>query len=74
MCTIAVLIQNCQATFNFFNFIIFKNIYLHIYFWPCWLFIAMQGLSLVAVSRGYFLVAVLGLLIGLVSLVVEHRL
>ena len=34
----------------------------------------MQGLSLVAVSRGYFLVAVLGLLIGLASLAVEHRL
>ena len=38
------------------------------------LFIAVQGLSLVAVSRGYFLVAVLGLLIELASLVVEHGL
>ena len=34
----------------------------------------LRGISLVAVSRGYFLVAVCGLLIVVVSLVAEHRL
>ena len=34
----------------------------------------MRGLSLVVVSRGYSLAAVLGLLIALTSLVVEHGL
>ena len=33
-----------------------------------------MGFSLVAVSRGYSLVAVLRLLIAMVSLVAEHRL
>ena len=36
-------------------------------FWLCCLFIAVYGLSLVAMSRGYSLVAVLGLLISVVS-------
>ena len=30
-----------------------KIIYLFIYFWLCWVFIAAHGLSLVAASRGY---------------------
>ena len=30
-------------------------LYLFIYFWPHWVFIAAHGLSLVAVRRGYFL-------------------
>ena len=33
----------------------------------------MRGLSLVAASRGYSPVAVLGLLVAVVSLVLEHR-
>ena len=32
-------------------FIYFLNLF--IYFWLCWVFIAVRGLSLVAVSRGY---------------------
>ena len=40
----------------------------------CWVFIAAPKLSLVAASRGYSLVAVLGLLIVLASFVTEHRL
>ena len=35
--------------FFFFN----KFIYLFIYFWLCWVFVAARGLSLVAVSGGY---------------------
>ena len=34
--------------------IIYLSIYLFIYlFWLCWVFVAVQGLSLVAVSKGY---------------------
>ena len=43
----------------------FFLIYLFIYFWLCWVFVAVLGLSLVAVS---------GLLIAVTSLVVEHGL
>jgi len=39
-----------------------------------WVFVAVPGLSLVAESRGYSLVAVSGLLIAVASLVAEHRL
>ena len=45
-----------------------------IYFWLCWVFMAMRGLSQVVASRGYSLVAVHGLLIEVVSLVAEHEL
>ena len=44
-----------------------------IYFWPHWVFIAARGLSLAAMSRGFSLVAVCGLLIA-VALVAEHGL
>ena len=43
------------------------------YFWPHWVFIAARGLSLAAMSRGFSLVAVCGLLIA-VALVAEHGL
>ena len=43
--------------------------YYFIYFWLLWVFIAVRGLSLVAMSRGYSLVR--RLLITLASLVVE---
>jgi len=48
----------------------FENYYF-IYFWLLWVFVAVRGLSLVAMSRGYSLVAVRRLLITLASLVVE---
>ena len=51
----------------------FKTI-LFIYFWLCWVFVAVQAFSLVAVSGGYSLVAVCGLLVVVASLVAEHRL
>ena len=66
--------------FLFILFIFFLKIYLFIYFiisfWPCWVFVAVQGLCLDAVSRGWGLlfVAALGLLILVASLVVEHGL
>ena len=45
-----------------------------IYFQLCWVFVAARGLSLVAVSLGYALGAVLRLLIAVASLVAECRL
>ena len=45
------------------------KIYFFIYLWLCWVFITAWGLSLVAASGGYSLVAVHGLLIAMVSLV-----
>ena len=46
---------------------------LFIYFWLSWVFVAARGLSLVALSGGYFSL-VHGLLIAVASLVAEHRL
>ena len=40
--------------------------------WPCCIFAALQGLSLVAVSGGYSLVAACGLLSVVASLVAGH--
>ena len=54
-----------RKTFFCFFFII-------IYFWLCWVFIATLRLSPVAVIRGYSPVAACGLLIAVVSLVVEQ--
>ena len=45
-----------------------------VFFWLCWVFVAVRGLSLVAASWGHFLVVVLGLLIAVASLVAEHGL
>ena len=44
-----------------------------IYFWLCWVFIAMHRLSLVTVSGGYSLVAH-RILIAIAPLVAEHKL
>ena len=43
------------------------------FFWLRWVFVAVRGLPLVAVSVGYS-VAVHGLLIAVASLVAEHGL
>ena len=47
---------------------------LFIYFWLCWVFIAVCQLSLVAASRGLLLIAAHGLLIAVVSLIMAHGL
>ena len=44
------------------------------HFWLCWVFVAVLGLSLVAVSRGYFLVSGCRLLILVASLITELEL
>ena len=60
-------LDTCSHSFHFF----FKIFLILIYFWLY--FIAVHGLSLVAVSGGYSLVAVHVLLISVASLVAEHR-
>ena len=47
---------------------------LFVYLWLCWVLVAVQAFSLVAVSGGYCLVAACGLLFVGASLVAEHRL
>ena len=59
-----------SRTFSFF--LIF--IYLFIYLWLCWVFISVQGLSLVVARGGPLFIAVHGPLTIAASLVVEHRL
>ena len=61
----------CQAS-HLLSFYLF--IYLFIYFWLCWVLVAKRGLSLVVASRSHSLVADLGFLIAVASLVSEHRL
>ena len=51
----------------------FKIIYLFIYFWLHWVFVAACGLSSCG-ERGLLLVVVRGLLIAVASLVAEHGL
>ena len=40
--------SKCRVLLLFFNFI-----FLFIYFWLCWVFVSVRGLSLVAASRGH---------------------
>jgi len=49
-----------------------KCYYLLIYFWLCWVFVAILGFSLVAASEGYSPGVVRGLLIVVASLVAEQ--
>ena len=50
---------------------LFKNIYLYIYYWQGWVFLAMKAFSSCG-ELGYSLVAVHQLLIAVASLVAEH--
>ena len=47
---LASIIFLCEACFFWKDFLF---IYLFIYLWLCWVFISVQGLSLVAASRGH---------------------
>ena len=51
-----------------------KFIYLFIYFWLRWVFVAARRLFSSCGKRGLLFVAARGLLIAVASLVVEHRL
>ena len=54
--------------------IFLKFIYLVIYFWLHWVFVATCRLSLAAASGGLLFIAVHLLLVVVTSLVAEHRL
>ena len=49
-------------------------IYLFIYFWLCWVFVAAHGLFSSCSERGLLFIAVRRLLIAVASLVAEHGL
>ena len=51
-----------------------KKILVFIDFWLCWVLVVALGLSLVAASRGYSLVAVIRLLFAVASLVAGYGL
>ena len=55
-------------------FLTFKKFIDFYYFWLCWVFVAVLGVSLVVVRRGYSLLSVNKLLIAVASLAVEHGL
>ena len=47
-----IKMESCRLCFFMSGFL--KNFFIFlIYFWPCWVFITVRGLSLVAVSGGY---------------------
>ena len=48
----------CVSLFCFLNFL-----FISFYFWLCWVFIAVRGLSLVVVSGGYSLLLCTGFLL-----------
>ena len=52
----------------------FLEIILFIYLWLCWVFVAVWAFFLVALSSGYCLVVLHGLLIVMASLVAEDGL
>ena len=39
--------------FKLYYYFFFLNVFLFIYFWLCWVFVSVQGLSLVAASGGH---------------------
>ena len=55
------------------SFLFLKFIYLFIYFWLCWVFVSVRGLSLVAASGGHSSSWCTGLSLSQ-PLVAEHRL
>ena len=57
-----------------YQILFLKLINLFIYFWLCWVFIAVLGLFSSCGERGLLFVVVRGLLIAVASLVAEHGL
>lgn len=71
--TISLEEKSRNGILDQYLYIFFNEFYLFIYFCQHWVFIAARGFSLVATSRGYFLV-VLELLIAVASLGTGHTL
>ena len=57
--------------YHLYHFLILIFIILFIYFWLLWVFVGLLGLSLVVATRGYALVAMRLLLLGVASLIAE---
>ena len=49
-------------------------LFVSVYFWPHWVSVAMDRLSLIAVNRGCSQAVMSGLLVAVASLVAEHGL
>ena len=43
----------CFVCLFVFKAFFFKLLFIYIYFWPCWVFVSVRGLSLVAASGGH---------------------
>ena len=54
------------------SFMLFQDVQVYLFIWLWWVFVAVPGLSLIAVSEGYNLGAVCGLFIVITSPVVEQ--
>ena len=65
--------QDSRYFFFYKSIAHFKKIYLFIYFWLCWVFVSVQGLSLVAASGGHSSSRCAGLSLSR-PLVAEHKL
>ena len=68
---------NCTMFYNILpseSTIFFFKINLFIYFWVCWVFVSVRGLSPVAASGGHSSSRCAGLFTVAASLVAEHRL
>ena len=61
-CFLHILCYLLSLSLSFFVFCFF------VFFWLCWVFIALHGLYLVVASRGYSTVMVCGLLIVVASI------
>ena len=66
----AIKTQSSQINKNKYFFLYFCIFFF--YFGLCWVFVAARAFFLVLASRGYSLVMVLRLLIGVASLAAEH--
>ena len=52
----------CSAPIDILVVIWYYSLFLFLFFWLCWVFVAVHGLSLVAASGGYFSLCCAGLL------------
>ena len=62
------------SVFTELLYLFFFNLFLFIYLWLCWVFVAACGLFSSCSERGLLFVAVCGRLIVVASLVAEHGL
>ena len=71
---IHVVVYISTSLLFFLIVIFYLFIYFYIYFWLCWVFVSVQGLSLVVASGGHSSSQCVGLFTIAASIVAEHRL